>query len=59
MTEERTIQCPRCEAVGKVVYDALGMYRVFWSDRQGKEWEDSCVTRDDLASPDFGCGFDP
>jgi len=71
MSKAPEIQCPRCNAVGKVTCDLAGSkplgdghytveprFRVQWT-RNGKPHSlDTNVKQDDLDDPDFGCGQD-
>lgn len=54
-----TKTCPRCGCVGAVTPDpdAPGFFIVDWQ-RDDENARDTMVSADDLANPDFGCGYD-
>jgi hypothetical protein len=58
--EKRT--CPVCGCEGRIVRTPKRgggeMISVIWLRQNGTAWTDAHVSAEDLASPDFGCGFD-
>ncbi len=56
---ELVVSCPRCERRGLVSRDRDGDYVIDWRDEaRGWTWRDYGVTVQELASPEFGCGYD-
>lgn len=53
------VRCPRCGRSGAATRSAIGDYLIDWKDEErGWTWRDSAVTFEELASPEFGCGYD-
>jgi hypothetical protein len=54
-----TVLCPRCGRRGLVRSDVQGRYVIDWHDEgRGWRWRDDAVTPEELAAPEFGCGYD-